>query len=136
MIKTIKNIKNKKGFYTIEALVSLVIFMTGILGVVGIQASAIGNNSNATYRAEASFLADAIIAEMWTDRNNLTSYAAGTAPAYTSWLTEVNTRLPGSIINPPIITVSGQAVAVTVRWQDFKTSQILNYRASATILNQ
>jgi len=136
MIKTIKNIKNKKGFYTIEALVSLVIFMTGILGVVGMQASAIGNNSNATYRAEASFLADAIIAEMWTDRNNLTSYASGTATSYTAWLTEVNTRLPGSSANPPIITVAGQTVSVTVRWQDFKTSQVLNYRASATILNQ
>lgn len=134
-MKRIKE-RKQKGFYTIEALVSIAIFLAGILGIVGLQASAIGNNSTANYRAEAGLLANSIIAEMWTDRNNLNNYASGTAPAYAAWISEVQTRLPSADVVPPIITVSGQTVTVQVRWKDFKTSQVLSYTSTSTIISQ
>lgn len=59
--------KTQQGSVLLEALVAFLIFSMGILGVIGLQATAINNTLDARFRSDAAFLANQIIAEMWTD---------------------------------------------------------------------
>jgi len=113
----------------LEALVGILIFSIGILGLMGLQAVSIKNTTEARYRSEAGFLANQIVGRMWTDRNQLASYAlvAGTVcdPADTTpsplleWVCQVERSLPGvtAAANRPTIDVATDTVTVTVRWQ-------------------
>jgi len=57
----------ERGVMLIEALVAILIFSIGILAVVGMQAVAIKDVTAAKYRSEAAFLAQELLAQMWTD---------------------------------------------------------------------
>jgi type IV pilus assembly protein PilV len=70
-----KNFKLQKGIVLLEALIAILIFSIGILGAVGLQASMIKANSDAKYRAEAGFLAEQRISQMWVDQEHLDTYA-------------------------------------------------------------
>lgn len=81
-----------RGMALIEALVAILIFSVGVIGVLGLQALALKSSSDAKYRADAAFLANQLIGQMWVDsRANLPSYAYncnnttnGCAPASSS----------------------------------------------------
>ncbi len=121
----------------LEVLISILLFSMGMLGTVAMQAVSIRNNSDAKYRVDASFLANALIGRMWTDDRSpaalLAKYGTngtnGTdAAGYATWLADVRSRLPGVTENPPsvlVTTVAGPAppatskslVTATVNWQ-------------------
>jgi type IV pilus assembly protein PilV len=63
------------GSVLLEALIAILIFSFGILGLIGIQASAVGLSIDAKYRADAAYLTNQIVAQMWLDRANLLAYA-------------------------------------------------------------
>ena len=113
----------QRGATLLEALIGILIFSIGILALVGMQALAIKNMSDAKYRSDAAFLANEIIGQMWVNRASLGTYAfagAGAPPvAIDSWVTSIQNSLPGvtAAANLPIITVAGTTVTVTVRWQ-------------------
>lgn len=50
----------------LEGLIAILIFSMAILGVVGMQATAIAQGSESQYRADAAFLANQLLAQMWT----------------------------------------------------------------------
>jgi type IV pilus assembly protein PilV len=111
----------------LEALIGILIFSAGIIGLIGLQAASIRSTSEAKYRADAAFLANKVISQMWVD-NNLALAATyngtgGTGgPGYAAWLAEVtsnSTGLPGTTgANSPTIAVgANNTVTVTVRWQ-------------------
>ena len=58
---------NQAGAYLLEALIGILIFSFGILGIVGLQAQAIRLTNDAEYRAEAVYLANSLISQMWTE---------------------------------------------------------------------
>jgi type IV pilus assembly protein PilV len=66
--------KDQKGLVLLEALIAILIFSIGILGAVGLQASMIKANSDAKYRAEAGFIAEQRISQLWVDQANLGIY--------------------------------------------------------------
>lgn len=110
----------------IEALIAILIFSVGILAIVGMQAVAIKSVTDSKTRSDASFLANELMAQMWTDAGNISSYAyagSGTVPArLTNWIATVNSRLPGAITVPPVVTITGGSAAgasvqITMRWQ-------------------
>ena len=113
----------QKGATLLEALIGILIFSVGILALVGMQALAIKQMTDAKYRSDAGFFANEIIGHMWVNRGNLSSYAftgTGTPPAVLdSWVTSIQNGLPGvtAAANLPIVTVAGTTVSVTVRWQ-------------------
>lgn len=116
----------ERGVMLLEAMIAILIFSMGILAIVGMQGAAIRNVTEAKHRSEASFLADEILAQMWTDAGNIAQYAyagSGTAPARLSgWVTKVNGRLSGASNVPPIIIVTGASaqgatVQIVLRWQ-------------------
>ena len=100
----------------LEALIALLIFSFGILGIVGLQAASIRNGSEAKYRTDASFLANELIGQMWTDRSNVgIAYAVPV-----DWASRVGATLPGGIGSVVVAVdpnVSPQLRAtITLQW--------------------
>lgn len=58
--------KYQQGVVLLEALIAILIFSFGILALAGLQAAMMKNNSDATYRAEASYLVQQRMNEMLT----------------------------------------------------------------------
>jgi type IV pilus assembly protein PilV len=139
---TLTGRRRSGGFSLIEALVAITLFSMGILGMVGLQALSIKSAGDAKYRADAAYLANQIISQMWVDRSAISGYAysGGTAAAGTgcavagggggnantnAWTTEVSRALPsgsGSIALVSASTTTGSVttwlhtVTVSVCW--------------------
>ena len=138
---------SQAGIALIEAMVAIFIFSIGILAVIGMQAVAVRTASDAKYRADAAFLADQIIGQMWSDQGasgqgNLASYATGVPPTTPAtagvatallcnttnttttnanglaWLRTVASTLPGADITRQSIQITNtNQVTVTICWQ-------------------
>lgn len=118
----------------LEALIAILIFSLGILAIVGLQAASIKSAGDAKYRSDASLLANQLIGQMWvSDRtpsalqNNFQGGQGTDGSAYTAWLADVNSTLPGVsgvTVNKPIVTVSSvtatsppsSVVTITLFW--------------------
>jgi type IV pilus assembly protein PilV len=125
--------RRERGVMLIEALIAILIFSIGILAVVGMQALAIRNVTDAKVRSDAGFLANELMSQIWTDAGNIAQYAypgsgpvpprlGVVGPPAAGWIERVNSRLPGSTAFPPIVTITGGTalggqVQITVRWQ-------------------
>lgn len=134
-------VKKESGVALLEALIAVLIFSLGILALMGLQAISIKQTADAKYRADAAFLANQIIGEMWADDPaNLDDYAhrptgtpctpEGAASTYlkvTGWLGDTTTAgsvagsLPGATEDKQqiVVTTSGttKLVTVTICWQ-------------------
>lgn len=121
---------HQTGMMLIEALVAILIFSIGILGVLGLQASASQQSADARHRAVAAQYADQLLGQMWVDTRTESSlrtlYATcstATCPAYTTWATAVAQGLPGVDLlgtTKPDVSVSSDGtgvIGITVRWQ-------------------
>jgi type IV pilus assembly protein PilV len=115
----------------LEALIAILIFSIGILAVVGMQSIAIKDVTSAKYRSEAAYLAQELLAQMWTDNGNIGAYAftgTGSVPVKISgWVAKVQQKLPDAANQLPIVTLTnptptpvlptGATVQITVRWR-------------------
>lgn len=104
------------GVVLLEALVAILIFVIGVLGVVGLQASMTQAQTNAKFRADASYLAGQVIGTMWGDIPNLNKYATAQCVSYArcnDWQTHVAALLPGGAVE---VDVDAGLVVVTIRW--------------------
>ena len=108
------------GVALIEVMVSILMLALGVLAIVGLQATMNANATDAKYRAEASFLADEVVGQMWVDQSNLGKYAiasgscTNTHAGCTNWLNKVSARLPGG---DATVVVNGFEVTITVTWK-------------------
>lgn len=60
----------QSGMALIEAMVAMLVFAVGVLAMIGMQTLAVKTASDAKYRADAAYLANQLIGQMWTaDRN-------------------------------------------------------------------
>jgi type IV pilus assembly protein PilV len=124
-----------RGITLIEVLVAMTIFAFGILGMLGMQARAISELSDAKYRTDATLLSDALINDIWADRANIANYAyagSGAVPTPVQpWLSEVRATLPNASAN---VTVNGgNQVTVTVQWQPLNATAQHQHTEIATI---
>ena len=125
------------GSALIEALVAVLVFSFGILALVSMQSASIRSTADAIYRADASFLANQIIGQMWVAApatlaafsNGPSATAAGAEAcpsggavsgeaAVASWLADVDRLLPEAVDSRQQITVVGDVVTVRVCWRD------------------
>lgn len=116
------NKHQQQGSVLLEGLIAILIFSMGILAVVGLQAAAIKTVADSQYRLEASFLANQLIAQMWTDSANIANYALPGGAAAEDWEDEVKATLPGAANNLPTVNVvgdaaSGYTVTMQLNWQ-------------------
>ncbi len=127
--------KKQRGVMLIEGLIAILIFSLGILAMVGMQAQAINHTSQAKYRADAAFLANKIIAQMWADAPaNRTNYATG-GQRFNDWKTQELeaylppglssatvtvvqfTATPTLLTNPTPPPIMGHRVTVQIQWR-------------------
>ena len=128
--------KLQHGSALLEAMISILIFSMGILALLGLQAAAIKNSGDAKYRADATYLANQIIGQMWVDTASISAYAhnptgtvvcsptvaASSNANVTAWLAKTNALLPGASgiaqqITIGVINNNAYPVTVTVCWQ-------------------
>lgn len=103
------------GFAMLEALVALLICAMGVLGVVGLQGAMTRAQTSATFRAEAAFLAQQLLGEMWTNRPGLNAYAtASCGAACQDWQARVAARLPNG--QSTVTVAATGAVSIEIRW--------------------
>lgn len=139
----VKSDARQRGATLLEAMLGILIFSIGILAMVGMQALAIKQVNDAKYRADASFLANQVIGEMWVNRGaggaNLVTYAyagGGSPPAVlANWVASVQNGLPGvtPAVNQPTVAVAGTTVTVTIFWQPPGSPTTHNHVAIAYI---
>jgi type IV pilus assembly protein PilV len=104
----VANLSNQKGIALLEALIAVVIFSFGMLGLAGLQAAMVKNTSDSKYRAEATFVAQQKLGEIWTDSSNL-----GNLAGYV--VEESITQLPNG--KRAVNVDSDRVVTVTISWQ-------------------
>ncbi len=112
--------KQHSGVMLLEALIAILIFSLGVLGIVGMQASAVNTNRDAQYRTDAGLLANDLIGEMWSanrDGANLQARFQGDCDdalacshvvdgdLYLAWRARVRATLPGADTNDPIVYI-------------------------------
>ena len=117
------------GAYLLEALVGILIFSFGILGIVGLQAQAIRFTNDSEYRAEAVYLANSLISEMWTvNRATLPDYRSPSGVQYLNFKSKVVPVLGGAMSTEPVVLVddptlptapskTSNVVQVKIFWQ-------------------
>jgi type IV pilus assembly protein PilV len=139
----------QQGAFLLEALIGILIFSLGILGIVGLQAQAIRSTNDAEYRAEAVYLANSLISQMWADnRNTLKANYDSTVggPKYTQFQTDLTNGMLGAIFpSPPIVKVdtadlptavtkTSSVVQVQIFWQlPGDTTNTHNYMTTGVI---
>ena len=94
-----------RGFALIEALVAVLLFAVGIVALLRVLGTAIKDAGDVEYRAVAATLADGTIGRMWVDRPNWNTYAVVDDPV---------PELPNGL---QTVTVAGNVVTITIRWQ-------------------
>lgn len=107
----------QSGVMLLEALIAILIFSFGVLGIVGLQATAINTVQDAKYRSDAALLANELIGEMMARKGiqpgplgqspaellradylgdgNEAGGPATDGPRFTAWKTRVASVLPG-----------------------------------------
>lgn len=126
----------QSGFTLIEVLIAILVFSFGILGAVALQASAIKMSTDAQQRAEATFLADQLLARMLiADPATASTFAhhpngattcaptgaASTNAVMTEWLTEVTATFPRALASEQQVVISGvpaNEVTVKLCWKN------------------
>jgi type IV pilus assembly protein PilV len=121
--------RGQQGAFLLEALIGILIFSLGILGIVGLQAQAIRFTNDSEYRAEAVYLANSLISQMWADKRdtlqaNYDSVVGG--PKYLLFKTDVLSRLPGA--SAPVVKVD--VIDGTLPLRVTKTSSVVQVQIS------
>ncbi len=127
--------RRPRGFTLIEVLVSLLVFAFGVIGLLGLQGTAIRFSTDAQQRADATFLADQLLGRMLiSDPATIATFAhhdtgnakcaptgaASTNAVLIEWLGEVSTLLPKATETLQQVAVNAGTGQVTVKlcWQN------------------
>jgi type IV pilus assembly protein PilV len=137
----------QRGAYLLEALVGILIFSFGILGIVGLQAQSIRMTNDSEYRAEAVYMANALISKMWTDNPDQlqTKYRSPGGSEYLDFKTNhVQFAFQGAMTTDPIVLVddallplapskNSHVVQVSVFWQLPGDPLVHNYTTTGVV---
>ncbi len=115
--------KGQQGVVLLESLIAILIFSMGILALMGLQAAMIGNTTDANYRAEAAYIAQKRLGDMWANPANLASFV--------ELNTDISAQLPNGTRTVTLPTASQVQVAVT--WQVPGKPDIHNVTLNARI---
>ena len=106
------------GVVLIEVMIAMLIFMFGVLGLVGLQASVTRATSDSKFRADASYLASEMMGRLWSDLTNVASYDSSkcaSTEVCKDWQSKVASSLPNGTGAVTIDTASGLATLV-ITW--------------------
>ena len=112
----------QQGVVLVEAMIAILIFSMGVLAVVGLQAAMVKNTADSKFRADASYIAQQQLGQMWADPDNLATYPGTT--------TDISALLPNGTVT--ITQPATDQFTVTVTWQQSGEQQH-NYTTTAVI---
>jgi type IV pilus assembly protein PilV len=107
------------GLAILEALIAVLLFSLGLLGMAGFQAASIKAQDEAKKRADAAFVANQIVGDMWSIPKEQLSTCAGTFTKGTTgcgnapWGDRIDQTLPGGQAE---VVVNATQVTVTLTW--------------------
>ena len=126
-----------RGMLLLEALLALAVLAIGTVGMLGLVIAALRACANADWRSEASDLAAATLARMWSEAPAGLPARYDTGGSGFAELLGAASRLPGvsALANAPAVTVDDSAgdlrrISVTVYWQP--PAERAAHRASVT----
>ena len=123
----IASVKHMQGVVMLEALIAILIFSMGILAIVGLQAAMLKNTSDARYRAEATFIAQQKLGEIWT---NMKTHDA--LSGYVIDNEDISNLLPDGRRIVEVTAAPECQVTVTVQWQ-LPGEEIHRHRTAARL---
>lgn len=136
--------RGQAGIMLLETLIGLLIFAIGVLGLLGMQATAMKVTADSKYRAEATMYADQLINQMWADKRNnadlVANYATG-GPKYDEWYDAISASgsgLPGAdqAANQPTVEIdANNNVTISIYWQAPGEAGRHQYITVATVTN-
>lgn len=97
---------SQKGMVLLEALIAILLFSMGILALAGLQANMLQNTSSSKYRADASYIAQQQIGNMW---------ASGNAASYVGTFADISAILPSGSL--AVASPAADQYTITVTWQ-------------------
>ncbi len=126
------------GFSMMEVLVTVVVLSIGLLGLAGLQSTALRNNHSAYHRSQAAILAEDMADRIRANLSGFTSgYYDGTAAENTSCLStagcssqamarhdtwEWQQNLADTLPNGQgTVATNGDRATITVMWDDART---------------
>ena len=120
---------SQQGVVLLESLIAILIFSLGVLGIVGLQAAMIKSTSEAKYRADASYIAQQRIGQMWVEGVNL-GVTPAILPADLDAVVDISSLLPNGTrtVTQP---VAGRLLVV-VTWQQ-PGEAVHNFTTTASI---
>lgn len=105
--KTFATRSVQQGVVLVEAMIAILIFSMGVLAIVGLQAAMIKNTAESKYRADASYVAQQSVGQLWADPDNLPVDGSTINP-------DISALLPNGTL---AINRAGAQFTVTVTWQ-------------------
>lgn len=99
---------SQQGVVLIEAMIAILIFSMGVLAVVGLQAAMIKNTTDSKSRADASYIAQQKIGQIWSDSSNAASYISVDG-------INISSQLPNGVIR--VTSPAPNQFTVIVTWQ-------------------
>lgn len=116
-----------RGFTLIEILVTVIVLSIGLLGLAGLQAVSLKFNSTAYQRSQATILIYDMVERMRANPSQVSAYinciyggaCAGTVQQdIQAWQNAIVATLPGAVIPPDAITLSGGILNIKITWDD------------------
>jgi type IV pilus assembly protein PilV len=128
----------QEGGSLFEVLVAIALFSFGLLGLFGALGGSVRAIDEARLRSEASHLAHAMIAEMWTSAAaGLDAQFAANGPAARAWQDRLTRLLPAPTMSLDLADAAGAAgsrsVVVTITWLRPGSTERHRYVAAARI---
>jgi type IV pilus assembly protein PilV len=122
--------RGQVGMAMMEVLVSILIFSFGVLGLIGLQASAINLSVDAEDRNRAALFASDIVSTMW-----LNDSVTVTAAQLTTWQTNIantaGTGVPGGTVTITPVGGTTNAADILITWTPL-TDQAAQQRSLTT----
>jgi type IV pilus assembly protein PilV len=109
--------RTQRGFALLEALISILIFTFGILGLIGLEASAVNSAVDSDDRNRAALFASEIASTMWLNGSVTVS-----ATQYNTWQTAVGDPTKTGVSNGVLTIVAPvagttNAADITITWK-------------------
>ncbi|XZG70506.1 type IV pilus modification PilV family protein [Chitinibacteraceae bacterium HSL-7] len=106
----------QSGSTLLEGLISIFIFSIGVISVMALQLVSLRETTDSQLRAEASYLSEKLVGQMWSDTVNLDKYDTqqGTYTERDDWVDQVEAALPAG---QATVTVNGSDVSIQLSWQ-------------------
>ncbi len=113
---TAQHHRHQEGSSLLEALVAILIFSIGIVALMGLQAASLKNVADSKFRADASFLANQLVGQMWTDIPNYKDgkYADAGYDKRKEWDSVVTATLPAASTK---VDMNGTIATIVISWR-------------------